>query len=289
MKTWIIDTLLLIATGVILGRCPLPASGDEPLMPTPDVVSSEIILPLGPIDLTPPVDPVGPVVPKPVNTISGDQWYVVQSSVPLITLQSPTGGLLDIEQAEGPIRVRGHFCDGDGKVETRTYKSAYVYFATAAKAGSVELILIPVGVQNEAGIVRQMLTVSVLPNPPPGPGPDPGPTPQPGAGKRMLIVYESSDLSKLPPAQAVLITSGTVRDYLNRVCDKGPDGRTPEFRIWDKDTDLSNVPQTWKDAMALPRTNLPWLIVSNGTSGYSGPLPADAASAMAKLKQYLGE
>jgi hypothetical protein len=40
---------------------------------------------------------------------------------------------------------------------------------------------------------------------PPGPtppGPTPGPAPIPEAGLRVLIVYESSELSKLPPAQA---------------------------------------------------------------------------------------
>tara|TARA_R110000868_G_C10712967_1_gene750125 strand:- start:418 stop:870 length:453 start_codon:yes stop_codon:yes gene_type:complete len=150
--------------------------------------------------------------------------------------------------------------------------------------------MVPVGVQKESSIVRQVLTVDgTAPQPPPDPEPDDPDPPIPTNGNRVLIVYESTELSTLPPSQAVLMTSGNVRDYLQRKCSKGPDGRTPEFRIWDKDVDTTNAGQTWKDALAIQRNGLPWLIVSNGTTGFSGPLPDSEAALMAKLKQYLGE
>lgn len=126
---------------------------------------------------------------------------------------------------------------------------------------------------------------------PPGPVP-PGPTPDPAApfagltGLRVLVVYESGDLSKLSAAQQGAIYARSVRDYLNAKCPVGPDGKTREWRMYDADADLSGEAKTWQDALKLPRTGLPWVYVGNGTAGYSGPLPADADAMLALLKKY---
>lgn len=131
------------------------------------------------------------------------------------------------------------------------------------------------------------------PGPIPGPLPPvptpPGPTPPtpdvtvpiPYPGFRVLIVYESK--FGVPP---VAIDSG-VRNYLNAKCVK--EGGTAEFRIWDKDTVTSYAPKLWQDAMARPRQTVPWIIISNGTSGHEGPLPTTVESTMALLKKYGGE
>jgi hypothetical protein len=133
------------------------------------------------------------------------------------------------------------------------------------------------------------------PTPTPGP-PTPGPTPPtptpapiPAPGLHVLMVYESGELSKLPPAQLSVLYAKSIRDYLQAKCPVGPDGKTKEWRIWDQNTDASGDAPVWRDAMKRPRTSVPWIIVSNGTSGYEGPLPASIDEALKLLKQFGGD
>lgn len=129
---------------------------------------------------------------------------------------------------------------------------------------------------------------------PPGPTP-PGPTPpQPappigGSGNRVLIVYETGD--RLPASQAAILTSGVLRDYLDAKTIKDEHNPTGAYRIWDKDVKLDHpsVSASWKAAMARPRASTPWLIVSNGRTGFEGPLPKTVAETMKLLATYFGE
>lgn len=107
---------------------------------------------------------------------------------------------------------------------------------------------------------------------PPEPKPEP-PPPIPQMGLRVLVVYETMDFHKLPRAQQNLILSSTLREWLDARVVKGPDGKSPEWRFIDKDTPAPGESQLWKDALARPRTAIPWLIISNGTTGVEGPLP----------------
>lgn len=127
------------------------------------------------------------------------------------------------------------------------------------------------------------------PTPPKPPEPPPSPAPIPAPGFRVLMVYETAELSKLPPAQLAVMTAADVRAYLNAKCVKGPDGKTPEWRLWDKDVVTAAEAKLWQDAMARPRKSLPWLIVSDGTRGYEGPLPGTYAEMMKLLKSIGGE
>lgn len=145
------------------------------------------------------------------------------------------------------------------------------------------------------------------PTPPPAPQPKPDdpkpddnrPTPIPLPGLRVLIVYESSELSKLPSEQVQMLTAKEVLDYLDAKCIKDPAGN-PEYRKFDKDTDIKNMSEIWKQAMDRvlngvgiqkegKATELPWLLVSNGRTGYEGPLPKKVADLMAILKRNGGE
>lgn len=130
------------------------------------------------------------------------------------------------------------------------------------------------------------------PNPPgPGPGPTPqppGPVPIPDPGLRVLIVYETADLSKLPKEQLAILTSQAVRAYLSSHCAKGPDSKTPEWRIFDQNVSMGNESALWQGAMKRPRTALPWIVISNGTIGYEGPLPANVDETLALLKKFGG-
>jgi hypothetical protein len=156
---------------------------------------------------------------------------------------------------------------------------------------------VAVGTLNDEQAVKAfVIVVGDAPPVPPGPGPGPGPGPDPFGGGmtaaapafRCLIVYESADLSKLPPAQLTAITSAAVRDYLNAHCVAGPDGKTKEWRVWDASVNTSNESATWQKVMARPRKSIPWITIGNGKAGYEGPLPPDVNSTLELLKRFGG-
>jgi hypothetical protein len=132
------------------------------------------------------------------------------------------------------------------------------------------------------------------PKPPDPKPPDPPPTPPnpdapiPADGFRVLLVYESAELANLPREQYSIIFAKQVRDYLNLKCVVGEDGKTKEWRMWDKDVQAGAESKLWQDALKRPRTKTPWLIVSTGKTGYEGPLPATVSDMMKLLKQFGG-
>lgn len=136
-------------------------------------------------------------------------------------------------------------------------------------------------------------------------GTDPPPVPQPPipdphdktvVGQLwVVIVKDGAHLSQLPSSQMQALLSTRVRDYCTAHCWKGTDGKTPEFKVYDKDTDISQqspaIQKAFKtavDDLAKSGTNGPWLTVSNGKTGYSGPLPLTEAAVIEKLKVYGG-
>jgi hypothetical protein len=130
---------------------------------------------------------------------------------------------------------------------------------------------------------------------PPGPvppGPEPGPAPIDAKGLHVLMVVESADLGKYPPAQLNAMYNGDVRAYLNAKCPLGPIPGQHEWWMLDKDTDLSGLAAKWQNAMKRAKDNkdfkTPWLIVSNPDKGggYEGPVPADPAKMLELLKKY---
>lgn len=122
--------------------------------------------------------PGGSPAPVPgVQRLSGDLWYVIDSDVEVIVLTSPAGRIATTREA-GPLRVRGRFVDGTGKVETRTFAGKHVYTLEAAASGACEVLIVPVGATSAADVLRRSLEVEAGPTPP-GPGPGPGPPPMP--------------------------------------------------------------------------------------------------------------
>jgi hypothetical protein len=142
------------------------------------------------------------------------------------------------------------------------------------------------------GEATHVVTVGNVPPVPPGPQP-PGPTPpgpvppepQPDAapfpadGLHVLIVYETAKVGDLTAEQRAIILGTDVRGALDAAAPK-------RYRIYDQDADLQFVPQVWKDAMAVPRQSLPWLAISNGKTGFSGPLTMTAAEFRKMLEEY---
>lgn len=144
-------------------------------------------------------------------------------------------------------------------------------------------------VQNgKAVVVSAFQFVVGKPKPqPPGPGPDDVRPPIPTQGLRVLFVYETKDLSKLPSAQVQMLTAKTVLDYLDSHCAK--DNGAPEYRKIDPNADTSRMSEVWKQAMARPRSTLPWLLISNGKDGYEGVWPENTDELLKLLKKYGGE
>lgn len=141
---------------------------------------------------------------------------------------------------------------------------------------------------------------------PPDPKPDDGPAPIPIDGFRVLIVYESADLAKMPSAQNAVLYSRTIREYLDSKCAQGT--KNKEWRIWDKDLDATAEARHWQEALKRgaekasawkpekdkegnivgPKVAYPWIMISTGKTGHEGPLPANVAKTMELLEKYGG-
>lgn len=140
-----------------------------------------------------------------------------------------------------------------------------------------------------------LIGTSPLPPTPPGPIP-PGPIPPtppppsppvPFQGKMVLIVYETEEAAKIPEKQQQILYGKATREYLDSKCSQEPGRNTKAWRIYDKDLDVSGELAAWKAAMGRPRTSIPWLIISNGVTGFEGPLPGTVEEAMTLFKKYL--
>lgn len=124
------------------------------------------------------------------------------------------------------------------------------------------------------------------PGPKPPPPPDPKPPPIPVGALRVLFVYETANVK---PQHVNVMQAAAVRAYLSEKCVKGEDGRTPEFRYFDKDASMEKESaiwrQIWKDARPteLP---LPSVVIFKGQTGTSYPLPGTVEELLALLRKY---
>ena len=240
---------------------------------------------LEPQPLPSPVEPPKPVaVPK----LTTDLIYVIDSDVEAIVTASPAGVVKVVGEA-GPLRMRGKFIDGNGKIQTKTFGGKFIYTVEPLSSGRCEVIVIPVGVAKESQIVRRTIDVDAGegPQPPPKPIDPPVPNaPIAGDGFKVLIVFEATQAQQLPAGQQSAIYGKATRDYLNSKCPVGPDGKTKEWRIYDKDTVMDDESKVWQDAMKRPRTAIPWIVISDGKTGFEGPLPATEAAITELLTKY---
>lgn len=132
-------------------------------------------------------------------------------------------------------------------------------------------------------------TVGDVPVPPgPGPGPKP-PEPAPIAlpGYRVLFIEEKSDRQKLTIDQFNAMFGASSVNWLNANTVK--EGNQPGWRVADKEATLASEPgQHWRDALKRRPANFetPWIIISNGTTGFEGPLPKTKAELDTLLQKY---
>lgn len=242
-----------------------------------------------PIIVVPP-SPMPTPQPVAVTKLSASEMYVIQSDAAFVVRSFPDG-LVTITSDAGPVKIKGQFAGGNGKIQTKTFAKKQVTTIEACGMGRVALDIIPVGFKGEKDIIRVVLDVDsgTAPQPPPKPiDPDvPVITPPiDGDGFKVLIVYEAMDTNGMTKDQSNAVYGKAMRDYLNAKCATGSDGRTKEWRIFDKDTDTSAAPPQWAKAMKRERKSVPWIVVSNGKTGFEGPLPATEAAIMELLNKY---
>jgi hypothetical protein len=208
-----------------------------------------------------------PVLEKDGGTV---QWYSPDglNEVPLTALFGDDWA----ERARGRVFK----AERDGRYRV------CAYVGKADKASQISVCVVVIGQSPEPP-----------PTPPQPPGPTPPqPPPAPAKQLRSLVIYETAELSKLPASQIPVLYGAEVRTYLDSHCPK-PDGKTADFRFWDKDVTshpaYEKVDPHWKAAMARPRTTLPWLILMDGERFvFEGPLPVTVAETMTLLKTYGG-
>lgn len=218
-----------------------------------------------------------------VKTVEVDRVITIKEKVQVVSslpfvLQAPTGGIL--YQWDFPAGVKAN-------------KRSSVLEITSAPKGALT-VSVSWAVVDFAAMKIEEKSASlsfavgeVAPAPKP---PEPiNVAPIPVDGFRVLFVVETADASKLPKEQLAILTSHDVRAYLNAKCVLGADGKTREWRQWDKDVSIEGEAAHWKAAMGRKRDSLPWLIISDGKTGYEGPLPMTIADTLKLLKQFAGE
>jgi hypothetical protein len=128
------------------------------------------------------------------------------------------------------------------------------------------------------------VTPPAPPVPPVPPTPPAPPAPIPIPGLRVLIICE---VNAGPESLNLIISGDKVRNYMK---EKGaPKG----FLALDDDyteADLMRQEQWVRDAYKRPRTSIPWVIISNGVTGFEGPLPLTNAptDALNLIKKFGG-
>ena len=229
---------------------------------------SGIILPVSPDS----PQPQAITTPQPVSTITPQQWYVIESAERLRVLASPMG-VVEIEETEGPIKLRGQFAGGQS-VETRSYSGKWLYIITASRPGQCELLLIPQAIDRQ--VIRQTLTISGEgPRPPPVPDPVPQPTPiQPPSGLQVMLLVDQGD----PVSALAAVNSVPVLQWLD-ASTTPTDGR-PGWRRWDRssldDPDtLATESATWRKLWADIGSGIPagpQLVVITGSKVTTRPI-----------------
>jgi hypothetical protein len=263
---------------------------DEPavLKPAPDKISEapQIIFPTIPVidEKDIPEEDLPVPVPRPkrgpefVSKLNEETWLVIESPGPLMIFDFPEG-LVEIDSDDGarPMKVKGKFADGTGKVETRTFTSKHLYFVNAVKSGQMEMLIIPEGAISKTQSQRHKIVVmgqGPIPPPDPDPIPDPDPVPVP-TGNVVIAIVEDAQNRK--PDTAILLNAMA---SWNSLKDAGND-----WRLYDVATSESKGKQAVEDAKS---SELPAMIIRDKETDKILrviPLPKDFDS----LKRILSE
>jgi len=126
--------------------------------------------------------------------------------------------------------------------------------------------------------------------PTPDPQPDPTEAPFPSPGLAVLILHEASRDGELPREQSTIFTHPNILRFGSQCVTV--DGER-FFRVWDddySDDQFRNVPTLFREAyrkvVDQAAGRMPWIAISTGTGGYSGPLPGTVAETLELLKRF---
>lgn len=93
----------------------------------------------------------------------------------------------------------------------------------------------------------------------------------------LLIVEEAQERYKLPAAQQELLGGTAWRAEIPE----------DQRRVLDEETVITEKEDPWvKEAWKVKRDSVPWLVISNGKTGYSGPLVADEKTLIEFINKY---
>jgi hypothetical protein len=235
---------------------------------------------------TPPAPVPTPVV-EPTVTIKVDSTSVQVRDIVVVSIESNgTATEVDI-----PVGLGSKVELKPANDKTLSYlfqpKSAgrYTIYAVTTLGGKLsKIVSVTIEVVDPTPPVPPA-PVPPAPTPTPTPTPDAAPIKEPGL--RVLIVYESADMAKYPSAQIAAIYSQEFWSLLNTNCVKGSDGKTPDWRFFDQNVDVSKESAIWQAAMKRERKSLPWILVSNGVTGFEGPLPATLTETSELVRKYV--
>jgi hypothetical protein len=249
-----------------------PAFSQDPKPPEPTPAPPTVKLAFPPTVSTPVNFPIG--VKPSENTGGTVRWFVADPGLQEYDLSQLLG---DPEKAkaysEEPLAARMYWSAKPGR---------YRVLGVSAKGDLTSPFAVCVIVVGDVPPIPPGPT-PVPPGPTP-PGPTPSPAPIPADGLRVMIIYDRNDLARYPAAQVAAMQSKKLWDYLSANCAKGPDGVTPEWRVWSKEVDATNESKLWRDAFARKRGDMPWIIVSNGKTGFEGPCAKTADEIIEQIK-----
>lgn len=148
-------------------------------------------------------------------------------------------------------------------------------------------------VPSEPAVVSIVVGAAPPPVPPSPPTPPNPPAPLPTAGLRVLVLEETDDRDNLPGSQQALLVSlsqGKAAQHLDAVCAK--EAGQPEWRILDDDADGKYLSPLWKEALdrlKADSTPSPKVLISNGVTGFQGPLPKTVEEWAALVAKFEGK
>lgn len=191
--------------------------------------------------------------------------------IPLpIIAETDGGNVVWLTPDKGLAIIDGSFFGGDSKKAMLFAATGeYRLWAVTAKGDRVSPLA-------ECLVTFGAPTPPAPPTPPTPPDPPKPPVPVPVGPLRVLIVFETAELPKMPAAQKELLYDPKVRGVLNDRTDKnGPNSRG--WNIFDKDQDVSGMAKFWQDAMKRPRGAVPFVHLFKGDVPFlEQPLPATA-------------